>query len=115
MPIPNWPTGIVLTYLKPGGVLRLAVPDGLNPSAEYIEHVRPGVRGPGASDHKILYTFKVMKERLERAGFSGEPPGILGSSRGSFTIRTGRTRGDISDDREDMIQEIRMENLVTPP
>ena len=56
-------------YLKPGGVLRLAVPDGFNPSNEYIEYVRPGGTGPGADDHKVLYTYKSMKERLERAGF----------------------------------------------
>jgi predicted SAM-dependent methyltransferase len=56
-------------YLKPGGVLRLAVPDGFNPSKEYIEYVRPGGTGPGADDHKVLYTYQSMKERLERAGF----------------------------------------------
>jgi predicted SAM-dependent methyltransferase len=56
-------------YLKRGGVLRLAVPDGFHPEKSYIEHVRPGGTGPGADDHKILYTYKTMKARLEAAGF----------------------------------------------
>jgi predicted SAM-dependent methyltransferase len=56
-------------FLKKGGVLRLAVPDGLNPSKEYIDYVRPGGNGPGADDHKILYTYKTMSERLQKAGF----------------------------------------------
>jgi predicted SAM-dependent methyltransferase len=56
-------------YLKPGGRLRLAVPDGFNPSAEYLQHVKPGGSGPGAHDHKILYNYKIMTQRLEAAGF----------------------------------------------
>jgi predicted SAM-dependent methyltransferase len=56
-------------YLKSGGTLRLAVPDGFNPDLVYIEHVRPGGSGPGADDHKVLYNYKLMKERLEKAGF----------------------------------------------
>lgn len=60
-------------YLKNGGVLRLAVPDGFNPSREYIEYVRPGGIGAGADDHKILYNYKIMKERLERVGFKVKP------------------------------------------
>jgi predicted SAM-dependent methyltransferase len=57
-------------FLKKRGVLRLAVPDGLNPDKSYIEWVRPGGSGAGAYDHKILYTYKIMKERLEHAGFT---------------------------------------------
>ncbi|CAN5337085.1 SAM-dependent methyltransferase [soil metagenome] len=56
-------------YLKKNGVLRLAVPDGLHPDENYIEYVRPGGSGLGADDHKVLYTYKIMKERLESAGF----------------------------------------------
>lgn len=57
-------------FLKKGGVLRIAVPDGFHPDSNYIEHVRPGGIGPGALDHKILYNYKSMKFRLEEAGFS---------------------------------------------
>lgn len=56
-------------YLKRGGILRLAVPDGYHPSADYISHVKPGGAGPGADDHKILYNYRIMKERLESVGF----------------------------------------------
>jgi predicted SAM-dependent methyltransferase len=56
-------------YLKRKGTLRLAVPDGYNPDKKYIEYVRPGGNGAGADDHKILYNYKIMKQRLEEVGF----------------------------------------------
>jgi predicted SAM-dependent methyltransferase len=56
-------------YLKPGGRLRIAVPDGNHPDPDYIEFVRPGGPGPGAWDHKVLYTYDVMKNMLESVGF----------------------------------------------
>ncbi len=59
-------------YLQKGGRLRIAVPDGNNPDKEYIEWVRVGGSGVGADDHKILYTYDVMKNRLEKAGFRVE-------------------------------------------
>lgn len=57
------------TYLKPGGFLRVAVPDGLQASKEYIDMVKPGGTGNGAWDHKILYTYKLMSGFLEEIGF----------------------------------------------
>jgi len=57
------------TYLKPGGYLRIAIPDGNHPDPEYIEHVRIGGSGPGAHDHKILYTYKILSDMLKRVGF----------------------------------------------
>lgn len=56
-------------FLKPGGRLRIAVPDGLHPDPEYRERVCPGGTGEGAEDHKILYTYRTLKDHLERAGF----------------------------------------------
>ncbi|WP_448701701.1 class I SAM-dependent methyltransferase [Mucilaginibacter sp. AW1-3] len=56
-------------YLKPGGHLRIAIPDGNHPKPEYIEHVRIGGSGPGAHDHKVLYTYKTLSAMLERVGF----------------------------------------------
>jgi predicted SAM-dependent methyltransferase len=56
-------------YLKPGGYLRAAVPDGLHPSKEYIAAVKPGGTGSGASDHKVLYTYKTIETLFRSAGF----------------------------------------------
>jgi predicted SAM-dependent methyltransferase len=57
------------TFLKSGGFLRIAVPDGFHPDKEYIECVKPGGFGAGADDHKILYNYKIMQASLEKAGF----------------------------------------------
>jgi len=56
-------------FLKPGGRLRIAVPDGFHPGAEYIDYVRPGGTGAGADDHKVLYNYKLITEQLRKAGF----------------------------------------------
>jgi predicted SAM-dependent methyltransferase len=56
-------------YLKPGGYLRIAVPDGNNPDPEYIEYVKVGGKGAGADDHKVLYNHRSARALFERAGF----------------------------------------------
>jgi predicted SAM-dependent methyltransferase len=56
-------------FLQPGGYLRIAVPDGLHPDPAYIEWVRPGGSGPGADDHKLLYTYKTFAALFVDAGF----------------------------------------------
>jgi predicted SAM-dependent methyltransferase len=56
-------------FLRWGGRLRIAVPDGLHPDPEYIEYVRPGGTGAGADDHKVLYNYQLMREQLRKAGF----------------------------------------------
>lgn len=62
----------IFKHLKPGGRFRVAVPDGFHPDQEYINYVKPGGHGPGADDHKILYTYTTMREALEKAGFRVE-------------------------------------------
>ncbi|NOT74806.1 MAG: hypothetical protein HOP08_07740 [Cyclobacteriaceae bacterium] len=57
-------------YLKPGGHMRVAVPDGFHPDKEYIEYVRPGGHGAGADDHKVLYNYKSFGKLFEDAGFT---------------------------------------------
>jgi predicted SAM-dependent methyltransferase len=57
-------------FLKPGGYLRAAVPDGLNPDPAYIEQVRPGGTGPGAADHRVLYDHASFCKVFALAGFS---------------------------------------------
>lgn len=56
-------------FLKPGGLLRAAVPDGLHPDPAYIEWVDVGGIGPGAHDHKLLYDYASFSRLLAAAGF----------------------------------------------
>ncbi len=56
-------------YLKSGGHIRIAVPDGFHRSKEYVEYVKPGGHGAGSDDHKILYNYKTLKQVFESAGF----------------------------------------------
>ena len=56
-------------YLRPGGYLRIAVPDGFHPDVEYIEAVKVGGSGPGSDTHKILYNYKLLQNILIEAGF----------------------------------------------
>lgn len=56
-------------YLKPGGYLRLAVPDGYHPDAGYRDAVRPGGTGPGADDRRVLYSHQLLTAILEHVGF----------------------------------------------
>jgi len=58
-----------LRYLKPGGYIRLAVPDGFHPDTNYRDQVKPGGSGPGAEDHKVLYNHHTISNLLEQAGF----------------------------------------------
>jgi predicted SAM-dependent methyltransferase len=62
---------VCYTYLKPGGYLRVAVPDGLHPSPEYIEWSRVGGKSPNqvANDHKVLYTYRTLRDLFQAAGF----------------------------------------------
>jgi predicted SAM-dependent methyltransferase len=59
-------------YLKPGGYLRVAVPDGNHPNPRYIEWVKIGGRGPGAHDHKVLYDEQTFRDLFQHAGFQVE-------------------------------------------
>ena len=57
-------------YLKPGGYIRVAVPDGLHPDRSYIEQVRVG--GSDNNGHKVLYTYKTLGDVFTSAGFRVE-------------------------------------------
>lgn len=56
-------------FLKKGGTLRIAVPDGYNPNKNYIDAVKPGGDGAGSDDHKVLYNYETLKTELEFVGF----------------------------------------------
>lgn len=59
----------IYRYLKVGGRIRIAVPDGFNPSKLYIKHVEIGGIGPGADDHQNLFNYQVLSGLLQDAGF----------------------------------------------
>ena len=56
-------------FLKNGGYIRIAVPDGYHPDLEYIEMVKPGGCGSGSEDHKQLFNYQTLSAQLEKAGF----------------------------------------------
>ncbi|MDQ0207636.1 class I SAM-dependent methyltransferase [Alkalicoccobacillus murimartini] len=59
-------------YLKPGGYVRVAVPDGLFPDEHYQKVVQVGGPGPEdhpAFDHKIVYTHGLLRALFEEVGF----------------------------------------------
>ena len=56
-------------YLKKGGYIRIAVPDGFHNNPEYIESVKPGGYGPGSDDHKVLYNYKSLSNLLKKANY----------------------------------------------
>jgi predicted SAM-dependent methyltransferase len=60
---------ICYRYLKSGGYLRIAVPDGYHPNPNYIEDIKPGGIGLGADDHKVLYTYDTLSNVFESTGF----------------------------------------------
>ncbi len=57
-------------FLKKGGYIRVAVPDGYFPDEEYINRVKPKGSGPGADDHKVLYNYKTLSNIFFSAGFN---------------------------------------------
>jgi predicted SAM-dependent methyltransferase len=63
---------LVSAYLKPGGYLRVAVPDGHHPDPGYRSLV--AVRGPGpAHDHRVLYTLETLGAVFTQADFVVRP------------------------------------------
>jgi predicted SAM-dependent methyltransferase len=61
--------GHCFKYLKPGGYLRIAVPDGYHPDSKYIDDVKPGGSGAGAGDHRVLYNYRTLNNVFESVGF----------------------------------------------
>ncbi len=62
-------------YLKHGGYLRVAVPDGLHPDPTYLDLVKPGPgpqwpgRDGNSANHKALYAYDTLSQLFEIAGF----------------------------------------------
>lgn len=65
----------VFDALKPGGLLRVSVPDANFPNEEYQRTVQVGGPGPAdhpAADHKIVYDYKLFASVFAGAGFQVE-------------------------------------------
>lgn len=61
--------------LRPGGYIRVAVPDANFPDAEYQRMVQVGGPGPAdhpAADHKVVYDFELLAEVFRDTGFEVE-------------------------------------------
>lgn len=56
-------------HMSKGARVRIAVPDGYNPSDEYIRHVGINGIGDDASDHKQLLNSDVLSDLLRDSGF----------------------------------------------
>ncbi|MCJ7805521.1 methyltransferase domain-containing protein [Patescibacteria group bacterium] len=56
-------------YLRKGGYVRVAVPDGFFPNERYMDWVKPGGTGAGAKDHKVLYTYQTFSQLFKSVGF----------------------------------------------
>jgi len=71
-------TETCFAYLRPGGYLRIAVPDGLHPDPVYIALVKEQGLTPDEhgdfylNDHKVLYTYRTARDLFEKAGFHVE-------------------------------------------
>ena len=64
---------ICFEFLRPGGYVRCAVPDGCFPNEDYQKIVQIGGPGPAdhpAASHKIVHTYKTLSSMFERAGFT---------------------------------------------
>ena len=54
-------------------VVRIAVPDGFHKDQNYINLVKPGGTGEGATEHKNLFNVNSLSEIFKRAGFLSYP------------------------------------------
>lgn len=60
---------LIYMHMRPGGRVRIAVPDGFNPNAVYLKHVGVCGIGADAEDHKQLLNSSSLIGYLEEAGF----------------------------------------------
>lgn len=62
----------IFKYLKPGGYIRIAVPDGYHPDPNYIKKVDVAIdleELQNPESHKILYNYRSLKEVFEETGY----------------------------------------------
>jgi len=56
------------TYLKPGGIFRIAVPDAFHPSRYYYNLVKPG-GWETPEQHKLFFDYEMMTRIAEKSGY----------------------------------------------
>jgi predicted SAM-dependent methyltransferase len=58
-------------FLKPGGYVRVAVPDGLFPDPQFREYIKVGGEAGGGDGggHKVVYTYDQLTDVFESVGF----------------------------------------------
>ncbi len=64
---------VCFDFLKPGGYIRCAVPDGFFPNENYQSEVQIGGPGPKdhpAASHKIVHNYKTITSMFQNAGFT---------------------------------------------
>jgi predicted SAM-dependent methyltransferase len=64
--------GHVARHMRPGGRIRIAVPDGYHPDPTYLRHVGIAGIGADAEDHKQLLNCDSLARYLDGAGFTAE-------------------------------------------
>lgn len=57
-------------YLKPGGIFRIAVPDGYNPNPLYIDNVSPAGKIGSFHGHKTLWNYQSLGKLINSIGLS---------------------------------------------
>lgn len=59
----------IYEYLRNGGILRFAVPDGYHPSSYVRELTKPGGLEPGADTHKIFFNIDIVEKLAKEVCF----------------------------------------------
>ncbi|KKQ86167.1 MAG: hypothetical protein UT08_C0001G0033 [Candidatus Woesebacteria bacterium GW2011_GWB1_38_8] len=59
----------VRKYVRMGGYLRIAVPDGNHPSKYVIDLVKPNGLEPGADDHKVLLNIEKLESLAKELNY----------------------------------------------
>ena len=59
----------IYNFLKVGGILRFAVPDGYHPSVYVRKLIKPNGLELGADEHKVVFNIDMVEKLAEENGF----------------------------------------------
>jgi len=60
-------------FLKPGGYMRIAVPDGYHPDPVYLDHADPQGSDSAVHGHKVFYNVDSLSQMVRKTGLIPEP------------------------------------------